>query len=194
MQPINSADENELQKAINNITNSAGAEQEAVSAVTDKVSTEEKAEGSAEAAATGAQTASTDDAAQVAGATQAADTIQSPELAQAAGAVDLTQPDKPAESTPMIGIHDDTKASYGDPDLGAVKASALADLRPILEQVDLSPESKYKIYREIILETNDKAAIEPAYNAAKNIAVEKDRAEALLFIVEMIDKLGIGAN
>jgi hypothetical protein len=39
--------------------------------------------------------------------------------------------------------------------------------------------------------TEDKACIEPAYNAAKNIDDQKVKAEALLFVVETIDKLGI---
>jgi hypothetical protein len=37
----------------------------------------------------------------------------------------------------------------------------------------------------------DKACIEPAYNAAKAIEDEKERADALLFIVEVIDQLGL---
>ena len=47
------------------------------------------------------------------------------------------------------------------------------------------------IYKDIIEITEDKACIEPAYNAAKNIVEDKARAEALLYIVETIDKLGI---
>jgi hypothetical protein len=38
---------------------------------------------------------------------------------------------------------------------------------------------------------NDKACIEPACNSAKNIADEKERAEALLFVIEAINRLGI---
>lgn len=153
MQPTTGVDENELQKAINNITSAGGAanEQAAVQAVGDKVAAENPMQGGEVAA--------------------------------------------PAPEAPVVSsIAEDPKAAYGDPDLGAVKASALADLRPIIDKVDLSPEAKFKIYREIILSTNDKAAIEPAYNAARNIAIEKDKAEALLFVVETIDNLGIGVS
>jgi hypothetical protein len=83
------------------------------------------------------------------------------------------------------------RADYGDPDLAEVKTKALTDLRPLVDKVDLSPEAKFKIYREIIVATHDKAAIEPAYEAAVGIAVEKDKAEALLFIIETIDGLGV---
>lgn len=147
-------DENELQKAINNITNvgEAPAGADAVSAVADRV------------AMGGAGT-------------------MAPEVAGAAPVV--------AE----VGVAaPDVKADYGDPDLGAVKTKALTDLRPLLGKVEMSPEARFKIYREIILATHDKAAIEPAYEAAAAIAVEKDRAEALLFVVEMIDGLGIGVG
>lgn len=85
----------------------------------------------------------------------------------------------------------EAKAMYGDPDLDRVKTSALTDLRPILETVDIPAEKKFMIYKDIIEITEDKACIEPAYNAAKNIVEDKARAEALLYIVETIDKLGI---
>jgi len=147
MEPTDKVDENELQKAIDNITSVSGGvttEQDAVAAVANKLAEGGTTEAPAEAGASGATA--------------------------------------------------EAKATYGDPDLSAVKIKALADLRPLVEKVDLSPEAKFKIYREIILATNDKAALEPAYMAAVGIAIEKDKAGALLFIVETIDKLGIGAT
>ena len=83
------------------------------------------------------------------------------------------------------------KAMYGDPDLDRVKINALNEIRPILETVDILPEQKFTIYKDIIELTDDKACIEPAYNAARQIADEKERAEALLYIIEIIDDLGV---
>ena len=83
------------------------------------------------------------------------------------------------------------RAQYGDPDLDKVKSMALSDLRPILDKVDITPEKKFMIYKDIIELTEDKACIEPAYNAARMIVDEKTKGEALVFIVECIDKLGI---
>ena len=83
------------------------------------------------------------------------------------------------------------KAMYGDPDLDRVKINALNESRPILETVDILPEKKFTIYKDIIELTDDKACIEPAYNAARQIADEKERAEALLYIIEIIDDLGV---
>lgn len=82
-------------------------------------------------------------------------------------------------------------AASSSSDLSKVKSMALSDLRPVLESVSMPPESKFKLYKDIIGATDDKASIEPAYTAAKSIANEKDRAEALLFIIETIDKLGM---
>lgn len=83
------------------------------------------------------------------------------------------------------------KAQYGDPDLDKVKSMALSDLRPILDKVDVAPEKKFMIYKDILELTEDKACIEPAYNAARMIIDEKAKGEALVFIIEYIDKLGI---
>lgn len=83
------------------------------------------------------------------------------------------------------------KAMYGDPDLDRVKINALNEIRPILETVDILPEKKFTIYKDIIELTDDKACIEPAYNAARQIVDEKERAEALLYIIEIIDDLGV---
>lgn len=94
---------------------------------------------------------------------------------------------EPAASAPNVPV----KAQYGDPDLDKVKSMALSDLRPILEKVDIAPDKKFMIYREIIELTEDKACIEPAYNAARLIEDDKVKGEALVFIVECIDKLGI---
>ena len=98
----------------------------------------------------------------------------------------------PAEvAAPAAPVMPAGKAVYGDPDLDRVKSMALSDLRPIIESVDIEPAKKFKIYKEIIDMTVDKARIEPAYNAAKGIEDQKEKAEALLFVVDTIDKLGI---
>lgn len=92
--------------------------------------------------------------------------------------------------TPQIEITPQ-KAMYGDPDLDRVKINALNEIRPILESVDIPFEKKFIIYKDIIELTDDKSCIEPAYNAARQIADEKTRAESLLYIIEIIDSLGI---
>ncbi len=127
------------------------------------------------------------------GSDTAADPVAAVTESVAAGAgVDLGTP--PAPEVPGLAaapVAPEGKAVYGDPDLDRVKSMALSDLRPIIESVDIEPSKKFKIYKEIIDLTEDKACIEPAYNAAKGIEDQKEKAEALLFVVETIDKLGI---
>ena len=153
MDQTNSATPDELQQAINNITNPGGSDSatDAVAAVTESV-----------AAANDVPDLGTPPAPVI------------PDIA-------------PVPSVPAP----EAKAVYGDPDLDRVKSMALSDLRPIIESVDIEPEKKFKIYKEIIDLTEDKACIEPAYNAAKAIADQKQKAEALLYVVDTIDRLGL---
>jgi len=64
------------------------------------------------------------------------------------------------------------------------------DLTPILSKVDLLPETKFKIYKDIIETTRDQEVLPAAYATAKEITSDEARAEALLYIVEMVDRLG----
>ena len=122
----------------------------------------------------------------------AADVVSQVENQVAGGAQMPAQPAPampvPPEAMPPI---EPVKAQYGDPDLDKVRTMALSDLRPILDKVDIAPEKKFIIYKDIIELTEDKACIEPAYNVARMIQDEKVKGEALVFVVECIDKLGI---
>ena len=157
----NNATPDELQQAINSITNPGGAAADA-----------------AGAAATYA----------------APEAVSAPEAAPVAEATPVASYDAPAETAaaePVESVAEEpAAATYGDSDLDKVKTMALGDLRPILDNVELPSEKKFKIYKDIIEATNDKACVEPAYNAAKMIADEKEKAEALLYIIEAVDKFG----
>lgn len=153
MEQTNAATADELQQAINSITNGG--------------------------VATGAADAVAQAAAAVPAAGEAATVAADPAAAAVAAAAVPTAPIMPM------------KAQYGDPDLDRVKSMALSDLRPLLEKVDIPAEKKFIIYKDILELTEDKACIEPAYAAARQIADEKTKGEALVFIVECIDKLGI---
>ena len=157
----NGATQDELQQAINSITNGGGdaAGADPVAEITNKVA----AEGGA------------------------SDNVLPPAPAPSV-------PAAPAMPNTIDGIPVETKAMYGDPDLDKVKSMALSDLRPILEKVDIAPDKKFMIYKDIIELTEDKACIEPAYNSARKIEDEKTKGEALVYIVECIDKLGIQMN
>jgi hypothetical protein len=74
-------------------------------------------------------------------------------------------------------------------DLTTVKQEALSELRPLVDKLDVSPEEKFDTYLLLLRSTDDKALIAPAHEAAKGIADETRRAQALLDIIKEIDFL-----
>lgn len=74
-------------------------------------------------------------------------------------------------------------------DLETIKKDALQELRPLVDKLDVSPEEKFDTYLLLLRSTDDQALIAPAHEAAKNIADEARRAQALLDIIKEIDYL-----
>lgn len=70
-----------------------------------------------------------------------------------------------------------------------VKKAALRDLIPLLDKTDMNASQKFKIYRDIFDDLKDYTVLEPAYHAAREIPDETERANALLYLVESIDKM-----
>ena len=68
-----------------------------------------------------------------------------------------------------------------------IKEAALRDLAPILDQLTLEPAQKFNLYRNILENLKDFTVLESAYNTAKEIPNNSQRAEALLYLVESID-------
>lgn len=73
--------------------------------------------------------------------------------------------------------------------LDGIRKDALMELRPLVDKLDLAPEEKFDIYLLLLRSTDDTALIAPAHEAAKNIADESKRAEALLDVIKEIDFL-----
>ena len=70
-----------------------------------------------------------------------------------------------------------------------VKKAALRDLAPLLEKIPMNPSQKFRAYRDIFNDLKDYTILEPAYNTAREIPDETERAEALLYLIETIDKM-----
>ena len=70
-----------------------------------------------------------------------------------------------------------------------VKEAALRDLVPLLDHLDMSPQQKFNIYRDIFEELKDYTVVDSAYKAAREIPDETARAEALLYLIESINKM-----
>lgn len=101
------------------------------------------------------------------------------QFAQAAPAADLSAPVSPPVST----------EEPADPALASVKQAAISELRPLIDKLDVEPEEKFNTYLLLIRSTDDKDLIAPAHEAAKGIADEAKKAQALLDIIKEIDFL-----
>lgn len=96
------------------------------------------------------------------------------------------------------GLSDDADAHIDTPsmpsegtgdtgELDTVKKSALEQLRPLIEKLDLEPADKFDKYLMMLRASDDPALIKPAFDAAQGIAGEKEKAQALLDIINEIN-------
>jgi hypothetical protein len=79
--------------------------------------------------------------------------------------------------------------STGESELDSIKQDALTELRPLVDKLNVSPEEKFDTYLLLLRSTDDKALIGPAHEAARGIADEARRAQALLDVIKEIDYL-----
>ncbi len=73
--------------------------------------------------------------------------------------------------------------------LDGVKQDAIRELRPLVDKLNVSPEEKFDTYLLLLRSTDDQTLVAPAHEAAKLIADETKRADALLNIIKEIDYL-----
>lgn len=90
----------------------------------------------------------------------------------------VAEPTTPAAPTPAM-----------DSGLEAIKHDALSELRPLVDKLNLSAEEKFDTYLLLIRSTDDTTLVGPAFEAARSIADETEKAQALLDIVKEIDYL-----
>lgn len=99
------------------------------------------------------------------------------------------EPAAPAPTPTEAPAPAGTPVSADNLNIKQVKEAALRDLVPLLDRLPLNATQKFEIYRDTIEELHDYSAVEPAYRAASEITDETERAEALLYLVESIDKM-----
>lgn len=95
--------------------------------------------------------------------------------------------DLPAGLSSDADAHLPTEGSGEDGEIDGVKKSALEQLRPLIEKLDLEPADKFDKYLMMLRASDDPALIKPAFEAAQGIAGEKERAQALLDIINEIN-------
>lgn len=83
--------------------------------------------------------------------------------------------------------NDSSENSQVSDELLDIKRSALQDLSPLLDHLDQEPEERFQTTMMMIQATDNKDLIAKAYEAAKKIKEDKDRAQALLDIVNEIN-------
>lgn len=97
-------------------------------------------------------------------------------------------------SAPAPGLNQPATAPVAadanlNPQLASVKQAALAELRPLIDKLEVGPEEKFNTYLLLIRSTDDTDLIAPAHEAAKAIPDETKKAQALLDIIKEIDFL-----
>lgn len=92
------------------------------------------------------------------------------------------EPSEPASEAPAA-----TPATTGDSELDGLKASALEELRPLVGKLNLPAEERFDTLLLIIRSTDDQSLLSQAHDAAKEIADDGRRAQALLDVIKEID-------
>lgn len=94
--------------------------------------------------------------------------------------------DAPAE--PVLANHRSVEKS-GAPtdDLLDIKQDALQALTPLVDHLDQTPEERFRTTMMMIQASDNHSLIKIAYEAAQKITNEKERAQALLDIVNEIN-------
>jgi len=89
-------------------------------------------------------------------------------------------PPQPSRPDPSLDSNTST-------DLLGLKQQALAQLEPLVDQLDQTPEEKFRTTMMLIQSTDNQALIQHAYDAAQAIGDEKVRAQALLDVINEIN-------
>lgn len=72
-------------------------------------------------------------------------------------------------------------------ELLTIKQQALSQLSPIINHLDQTPEEKFRTTMMMIQASDDQSLIKDAYNAAQQMEDEKQKAQALLDIINEIN-------
>jgi hypothetical protein len=81
-------------------------------------------------------------------------------------------------------------AAVGHGNLKDVRKSILVDLQPIATSIKLPNGKKFELLMQIYDTTKDQKLIELAYQTARALDNESERADALLRVIREIDAIG----
>ncbi len=89
----------------------------------------------------------------------------------------FTGNDLPAGLSSDANAHLPVDGTGDSSELDSVKNSALEQLRPLIEKLDLEPADKFDKYLMMLRASDDPALIKPAFDAAQSIEGEKEKAK-----------------
>lgn len=104
----------------------------------------------------------------------------------------LDTPEISATSTPDSNTSQTSSSNTastvgGDNSLLDLKQQALQQLSPLVDQLDQTPEEKFRTTMMMIQASDDQSLLKTAYDAAQAITDEKERAQALLDVINEIN-------
>lgn len=74
-------------------------------------------------------------------------------------------------------------------DVVKIRKSAMKELLPLIDRIEMDAKKRFELCRKMYETLKDKAVLAQALNAAKKIDDDKERAEALYFLVDTIDEV-----
>jgi hypothetical protein len=106
---------------------------------------------------------------------------------------DIPEPPKPKKSSrhkkdqPTDDLITDHSSGPQEEELLKLKQEALHSLAPLVDQLEQTPEEKFKTTMMLIQASDNADLVQEAYSAASNISDPKIRAQALLDVVNEIN-------
>ena len=114
------------------------------------------------------------------------ESVPAPEAPQEEGLQASQLPPAPTpEPLPEMPTSDSTPIEAED--ANQIKNSALRDLVPLLDHLDMDASKKFKIYYAVFESSRDLDTLKLAYKTAREITDESERAKALYNLIESID-------
>jgi len=103
------------------------------------------------------------------------------------GYIETPMPEPPASNLITNYHSPEPPKPAGSDDLLKLKQEALQSLAPMVGKLDQSPEEKFKTLMMLIQASDNTELVKEAYEAAKQITDEKERAQALIDVVNEIN-------
>lgn len=121
------------------------------------------------------------------GAPAPTDDVQPAEDASTAPTLDELEKSVAADSSATAVSTTEPAPAQLSPELDSLKKDAVAELRPLVDKLNLPADEKFDTLLLIIRSTDDQSLLPAAHDAAKAIGDDAKRAQALLDVIKEID-------